>query len=108
MKDAKEGIVVAGGQDQGNGLRQLSDPRGIIVDQLGSVYVAEWGNNRVTRWLKRAKEGTIVVGENGHGEQPNQLSGPRDLSFDRQNNLYVVDCVNNRVQRFDVNSNGNG
>ena len=37
MKDAKEGIVVVGGQDRGNGLNQLSSPYEIIVDQLGIV-----------------------------------------------------------------------
>jgi DNA-binding beta-propeller fold protein YncE len=105
LKDAKEGIVVAGGQGQGNGLRQLSYPQGIIVDQLRSVYVAEWGNHRVVRWLKGAEEGTIVVGGNEKGEQSNQFNGPVDLSFDRQNNLYVVDWDNHRVQKFDVNLN---
>jgi DNA-binding beta-propeller fold protein YncE len=108
LKGAKEGIVVAGGQGQGNGLRQLSYPHGIIVDQLGSIYVADCWNHRVMRWLKGAKEGTIVVGGNGQGEQPNQFGCPVDLSFDRQNNLYVVDQSHHRVQRFDVNSNESG
>jgi DNA-binding beta-propeller fold protein YncE len=101
MKGAKEGIVVAGGQGQGNSLRQLSRPRGIVVDQLGSVYVADTSNDRVIRWLKGAEEGTIVVGGKGAGEQPNQFNGPVDLSFDRENNLYVVDCSNHRVEKFD-------
>ncbi len=103
MKGAKEGIVVAGGQGQGNGLRQLSEPRGIIVDRLGSIYVADYRNNRVMRWLKGAAEGSIVVGGNGQGVQPNQFRYPTDLSFDPENNLYVVDCFNNRVQKFDIN-----
>ena len=34
MKGAKEGIVVAGSQGQGNGFRQLSFPGGMIVDEL--------------------------------------------------------------------------
>ena len=41
MKGAKEGIVVAGGQGQGNSLTQLSHPQGVIVDDLGNVYVAD-------------------------------------------------------------------
>jgi DNA-binding beta-propeller fold protein YncE len=103
MIGAKEGIVVAGGQ--GNGLRQLSYPLGIIVDQLGSVYVADRENNRVIRWLKGAEEGTIVVGGNRKGEESDQLNYPTDLSFDLENNLYVLDRANNRVQKFDVNLN---
>ena len=103
VKGAKEGIVVAGGQGEGNGLSQLSSPQGIIVDQLGTVYVADWGNARVMRWLKGVEEGTIVVGGNGVGQQSNQLNGPIDLSFDRANNLYVLEWGNHRVQRFEVN-----
>jgi sugar lactone lactonase YvrE len=61
MEGAEEGVVVAGGQDQGNDLTQLSNPAGIIVDRLGTVYVAEWGNHRITRWIKDATHGSILV-----------------------------------------------
>ncbi|CAF4885089.1 unnamed protein product, partial [Rotaria sp. Silwood1] len=48
----KQGLVVAGGQEKGNGLAQLSIPQGIVVNQLGTVYVADAGNHRIMRWLK--------------------------------------------------------
>jgi len=102
MEGTKEGIVVAGGQGQGNDLTQLSNPGGIVVDQLGTVYVAEWGNHRITRWPKDATHGSILAGGNGEGKQPNQFYCPIGLSFDRNGNLYVVDLGNNRVQRFDI------
>ena len=102
MKGAKEGIVVAGGQGEGNSLTQLSSPRGVIVDQLGTVYVADCNNHRIMRWCKGATQGSVVVGGNGQGEQPNQLYYPLGLSFDRQGNLYVVDHGNHRVQKFDI------
>ena len=56
MKGAKEGIVVAGGQGQGNSLTQLSYPQGVIVDHLGNVYVADsWksSNNALVKRIKR-------------------------------------------------------
>ncbi len=102
MKDAKEGIIVAGGQAKGNSSRQLSHPKGVIVDRLGSVYVADFHNHRVMRWLKGAKEGGTIVGGNGQGKQSNQFDSPIDLSFDQENNLYVADQWNHRVQKFDV------
>jgi len=105
LKGATEGIVVAGDQGKGNSSRQLFNPLGVVVDQLGSVYVSDYGNDRVMRWLKGAKEGSIVVGGNGQGQQPNQFHAPIDLSFDRDGNLYVVDKENNRVQKFDIDSN---
>ncbi|CAF0980421.1 unnamed protein product [Adineta steineri] len=70
-KGAKEGIVVAGGND--------------------------CGNHRVMRWCEGAKEGEIIVG----GNQSNQLKGPIGLSFDNEENLYVVDCHNHRIQKYE-------
>ncbi len=105
MKGAKEGIVVSGGQGQGNKLTQLSHPTGVIVDQMGNVYVADFGNYRIILWLNGSKEGNIVVGANGKGQQPNQFNYPTDISFDRQGNLYVVEWNNSRVQKFDILSN---
>ncbi|CAF5028268.1 unnamed protein product [Rotaria sp. Silwood1] len=104
MEGAKQGIVVAGGQGQGNDLTQLSCPQGVVVDQLGTVYVADRWNNRIMRWPKGATQGSVVVGGNGSGEQSNQLNEPIGLSFDRHGNLYVVDWGNYRVQKFNIYS----
>jgi sugar lactone lactonase YvrE len=105
LEGAKQGIVVAGGQGQGNGLTQLYYPRGVVVDQLGTVYVADGRNARIMRWVKGATEGSVIVGGNGVGGQSNQLNQPVSLSFDRHGNLYVVDQGNHRVQKFDIDSN---
>ncbi|CAF5005409.1 unnamed protein product, partial [Rotaria sp. Silwood1] len=76
MKGAKEGIIVAGGRGEGNDLTQLSQPRGIFVDQLGTLYVADWKNDRVMRWRKGATQGDVIVGGKGNGDKANQLNGP--------------------------------
>ncbi|CAF5179824.1 unnamed protein product, partial [Rotaria sp. Silwood1] len=102
---AKQGIVVAGGQGKGNGLTQLSRPEGVVVDQLGTVYVADRWNDRIMRWPKGATHGNVIVGGNGAGGQSNQLNGPFGLSFDRDGNLYVVEHNNHRVQKFNIESN---
>ncbi|CAF4727849.1 unnamed protein product, partial [Rotaria sp. Silwood2] len=102
---AKQGIVVAGGQGEGNGLTQLYYPQGVVVDQLGTVYVADEVNDRIMRWPKGATQGSVIVGGNGSGGQSNQLNYPIGLSFDRHGNLYVVENGNHRVQRFDLQSN---
>jgi DNA-binding beta-propeller fold protein YncE len=105
VEGAKQGIVVAGGRGQGNGLTQLSDPWGVVVDQSGTVYVADRGNARIMRWVKGATQGNVLVGANGGGGQSNQLNGPVGLSFDRYGNLYVVDHENHRVQKFNIEKN---
>ncbi|CAF0790274.1 unnamed protein product [Adineta steineri] len=96
-KDAKEGIIVAGGNGQGNSLKQLSSPQGVFADHSGQIYVADEGNNRIMRWCERDKEGEIVVSTNVQG---NQLNCPTGLSFDNDENLYVVDCNNHRVLKY--------
>ncbi len=52
IEGAKEGIVVASGRGQGDGLAQLSNPFGVVVDQLGTVYVTDEQNHRIMRWFK--------------------------------------------------------
>jgi sugar lactone lactonase YvrE len=91
VKGAKEGVVVAGGQGKGESLTQLSHPEGLIVDHLGHVYVADFGNHRIMRWCVGSAEGRIVVGGNGQRQQPNQFDVPVGVPFDRQGNLYVVE-----------------
>ncbi|CAF3273655.1 unnamed protein product, partial [Rotaria sp. Silwood2] len=76
VEGAKQGIVVAGGQGLGNGLTQLSYPKGVVVDQLDTVYVADAENARIMRWSKGATQGSAIVGGNGRGEQSNQLNWP--------------------------------
>ncbi|CAF4064092.1 unnamed protein product, partial [Rotaria sp. Silwood1] len=76
VEGAKQGIVVTGGQGQGNGLTQLSCPEGVVVDQLDTVYVTDAGNDRIMRWPNGAKQGSVIVGGNGAGGPSNQLSVP--------------------------------
>jgi sugar lactone lactonase YvrE len=102
VEGAKQGIVVAGGQGEGNDRTQLSYPQGIVVDQLGTVYVADWVNDRIMRWPKGSTQGSVMVGGNGRGGQSNQLNIPVGLSFDRHGNFYVVDEENHRVQKFNI------
>ena len=102
LKGAKEGIIVAGEQGQGNSLKQLSNPEGLVVNENDDVFVADSHNNRVMCWPSDSKEGHVVVGRNGQGEGSNQLLYPGGLVIDRANNLYVVDTCNHRIQRFDI------
>ena len=84
-------------------MKQLSYPHSIIVDRLGTLYLADSKNDRVMRWLEGAKEETIVVGGNGRGSNLNQFEYPMDFSFNEQSNLYILHHGNYRVQRFTAN-----
>ncbi|CAF4616831.1 unnamed protein product, partial [Didymodactylos carnosus] len=90
VKGAKQGIVVAGDQGQGNGLTRLSCPEGVVVDQLGAVVVADRENHRIMRWPRGATKGSVIVGGNGGGGQSNQLNVLIGLSFDRHGNMSSI------------------
>ncbi|CAF4552709.1 unnamed protein product, partial [Rotaria socialis] len=73
MEGARQGIVMTGGQEQGNGLTQLSYREGVVVDQLGTVCVADSMNHRIVRWPKGATQGSVIVGGKVEGGESNQL-----------------------------------
>ncbi|CAF4975700.1 unnamed protein product [Rotaria sp. Silwood1] len=99
---SKQSVTVAGGQRKGNSLTQLYYPQGIVVDQLGTIYVADYFNHRIMRWPEGVVQGTDIIGENGKGAQSNKLKYPVGLSFDRYGNLYVSEYENHRVQKFNI------
>jgi sugar lactone lactonase YvrE len=102
VKDAIEGILVAGGQGSGQDSAHLWCPSGIIVDNEGTIYVADSQNHRVMRWCKEAREGVPIAGGHGQGEKAYQFNEPKCLSFDNRGDLYVTDKNNHRVQRFSI------
>ncbi|CAF0985232.1 unnamed protein product [Adineta steineri] len=95
-----EGIVVAGGNGQGNQLNQLNSPTFIFVDEDQSIYVSEHINHRVMKWGKDAKEGTTVAGGNSQGKNLNQLFSPQGVIVDDLGQIYVADAMNDRIMRW--------
>ncbi|CAF4517690.1 unnamed protein product [Rotaria socialis] len=96
----KNGTLVAGGNDYGNGLNQLHYPTFLFVDRDHSVYVSDKENHRVMKWVEGAKEGIVVAGEQGEGSALTQLNSPNGIFVDTLGTLYVADQGNNRVMRW--------
>ena len=94
----KNGIVVAGGNGQGNELNQLNWPTYLFVDEEQAVYVSDYCNHRAMKWNKGSKEGIVVAGGRRKGSALTQLSYPNGLFVDTSGRLYVVDARNNRVK----------
>ena len=92
-----QGTVVAGGNGKGNRLDQLSYPRYVFVDRDHSVYVSEWENHRVMKWMEGAKEGIVVAGGQGSGNSLRQLSYPQGVVVDQLGTVYVADFGNARI-----------
>jgi sugar lactone lactonase YvrE len=94
----------------GNGPSRLSSPSDVAVFN-GSLWVSDYGNNRVLRFDNAATKPTgsaadAVLGQQnltvfaaGHARA--EMSHPWGLAVDAAGRLYVADTSNNRVLRFD-------
>ena len=94
----KNGIVVAGGNGQGNQLNQLNFPTYLFVDEEQAVYVSDYNNHRVMKWNGGTKEGIVVAGGRGEGSALIQLSHPNGLFVDMSHAIYVADARNDRMK----------
>jgi sugar lactone lactonase YvrE len=81
---------------EGSGIGQLSEPTGIAVDGLDTIWVVDPGNDRVERF-NPAGEYLTQLGSRGTGA--GQLSGPQDAAATK-GALYIADTGNNRIERW--------
>ncbi|CAF1676810.1 unnamed protein product, partial [Didymodactylos carnosus] len=64
----QNGLTVAGGNAQGNGINQLYYPLGFYVDDDDqTIYIADASNHRIVEWKWGATSGQVVAGGNGQG-----------------------------------------
>jgi uncharacterized protein (TIGR03437 family) len=97
---------------QGIGAKGFASPLGLAVNPLtGDLYVADFGNNRVVRFLSPFAYPTRIEPDAVFG-QPNfttrtagatsnsSLNQPRAVAFDGAGNLWIGDAGNQRVVRF--------
>jgi sugar lactone lactonase YvrE len=89
---ATSGQVVAGGNGEGSGAHQLSNPRDVIVDkERDSLIICDRGNKRVVRWPRR--NGTS-------GETIISNISCVGLTMDESGSLYATDEVKHEVRRY--------
>ena len=94
------GAVAAVFGQQGNAPGEFNQPYGIARDPAsGDLYVAERGNNRISR-ITRA--GAFVMAWGGLGTATGQFTEPIGVAVDSSGDVYVTDHANNRVQKFRI------
>ena len=76
------GVTIAG---QANGsvstaLYGLNYPNDIYVFGNGTVLVADWGNQRVTRWDPNSTIGVLIAGTGSYGSWSTLLAKPGALA----------------------------
>jgi DNA-binding beta-propeller fold protein YncE len=88
---------VVGGYGAGPG--QMAYPEGVAVDNIGRLFVADTGNDRVQRF----DPGFVFLGQfGGFGFEPDQFDKPRDLFIGSTLHLWVLDGENRRVVKYDL------
>ncbi|CAF2055178.1 unnamed protein product, partial [Rotaria magnacalcarata] len=91
--DTTNGQVVAGGNDEGNGLHQLNEPTDVLIDkETDSLIICD--DKRVVRWSRRS--GTT------QGEILLDNIACCGLSMDEQRYLYVSDWKKHEVRRYQL------
>lgn len=109
---------------------QFDLPRGVAVDSVGDVYVADAGNHRIQKFANKQliaqwgsfcdllqKQGCVDPDGDGPLELGDgQFAFPQSVAVDSAGNIYVADFGNARIQKYDANgkfllkwgSRGNG
>lgn len=94
-------ITAAGGTAYGNGMNQLSGPRGLYIGDDQTVYVSDQYNHRIVEWKWGTTSGRIVAGGNGQGNGAHQLDRPYDVILDKKyDSIIISDWGNNRLVRW--------
>lgn len=93
-------VTVAGGNGWGSNANQFHSPDYFYVDGAGNIYVSDFDNYRVQKWVPGATTGITVAGGNGQGSAANQLGEASGVCVDAAGNVYVADYQNYRVQKW--------
>ncbi len=110
---APNGIVstIAGsGQGFGDGASataKFNSPRGVAVDAVGNIIVADTINNRIR---SISTDGTVrtvaggAAGRNNGAASIARFSSPVGIAIDAAGNIIFADSVNHRIRKIDTNS----
>ena len=76
---------------------QFLYPKGIAVDEEGSIYVADSWNHRIQKF---DSEGNHQQNFGSYGEAQGELNEPYDVMVETSGNILVVERYNHRLQWF--------
>jgi sugar lactone lactonase YvrE len=86
----------------GSGDHTLVYPHDLKCAVDGTVLIAEYGANRISRFTG---EGTFIESIGSAGREPGQFAAPRGVTVDVDGVMFVADTDNHRIQRFSIKLN---
>ena len=97
------GIETLGFEDGIGANAQFHNPKGIVADSLGNIYVVDTNNHKI-RKIKPNGEVSTLAGsslgfEDGIGANA-QFNYPYGITIDIEGNLYIADWGNHRVRKI--------
>ena len=109
--------TVAGGGSPPDGLGDggpaldaaLFYPRGIMVDDSGNIFIADYGNHRIRKvdtngiMTTVAGDGARAFSGDGGPATAASLDNPLSVHVDQQGNIFISDHGNNRIRKVDTN-----
>jgi len=112
--DSKTGIIntIAGNGEigySGDGgdacIAKLNRPCGVVVDSKCSVYISDYGNDRIRKVDNRGKISTFAgVGKHGYSgdggpAEEAMINDVYGLAIDKNDNVYIVDSLNFAIRK---------
>ena len=86
----------------------LNNPRSVVVDTAGNLYIGDYLNHRIRR-IDTAGVITTIAGNSTQGFTGDggpataaSLNYPEGVALDSEGNVYVADCGNRRIRRIDT------
>jgi uncharacterized protein (TIGR03437 family) len=86
-------------------LAAVNQPRGLAIDALGNLYIADTGNHRIRKITRDGMISTVAgngiagfSGDNGPATSA-QLNTPTGVAVDSARNLYIADRTNSRIRK---------
>lgn len=101
------GTTVAGITNSiGANASQVYGPYGLAWDSSGDLYIADYINNRIQKWIIGESVGKTIAGQaNGQsGNDSSHLYRPVGIFLDSNDNLFVIERYNHRLQYWPKDS----
>ncbi|HVU94854.1 MAG TPA: gliding motility-associated C-terminal domain-containing protein [Puia sp.] len=75
-------------------------PSAICLDNADNLYVSDYPNSAVKKYVPGSTTGTIVAGGHGKGNGPDQFNTGASIRVDDQGNLYIFDPSGGRIIKW--------